>query len=605
MKSGTDASITIEGRGWQYHLDDDPISRLYAHERLGDWKDVRSLLTADIANRYTAPGAVQTDGGAITFGWPHGAAVITARRAGIVFDAGPDPARWIKRGVFTWALPVTGISCQLWIEGSDLESQAGGAGAEVGATVDLAVTSSATTSVTFASARRYVVLYIYRNGATINPSLNDQWVRLTSAMLFSSTAYESGAASILKASDVVKDVRKTCPLLSADESKISTTAFSIRELESATARSQREWLEGVNAFHNYRLQIDVDRRIVFEAFPSSPKYQSGEWPGFDFEDASANSGEELANKVRAIASDGAGNPLVVTRYASDLPDALMRESSSVAPTNPRADVDTSGWSVSGGTLTRDTVSFASSPASIKHALIGPATISTTMTGGTFKQGRRYRLTWMQKQSSGALFLGEIRFGSTTDYGSLQQGAINPVGSGWEGPFTIEWTPLADVAASSVTWRTASNPDSPGDYQFDNLILYESQATLVDRRGFVRSKELQVNAVIDAAGLTQIADVWLGAHRTTPLRGAGSLERGGFRSALDGAPIHPAILLRDVGEVVRMTDRTDPDTGGFGRDGRIAAVSYDDTTEKASITIDNERRNFEAFLGRLAVVQGRG
>jgi hypothetical protein len=39
-----DNAISVQGLGWQYHLDDDTYERVYVHTRLTDWQDLRSYL---------------------------------------------------------------------------------------------------------------------------------------------------------------------------------------------------------------------------------------------------------------------------------------------------------------------------------------------------------------------------------------------------------------------------------------------------------------------------------------------------------------------------------------------------------------------------------
>jgi hypothetical protein len=80
--------------------------------------------------------------------------------------------------------------------------------------------------------------------------------------------------------------------------------------------------------------------------------------------------------------------------------------------------------------------------------------------------------------------------------------------------------------------------------------------------------------------------------------------GGLRTIGISTGVHPSKLLTDTGELIRFSDRVDPDTGALGRDGRIASVSYDHSTETATVAIDNERRNFEAMLARLSALSQR-
>lgn len=106
---------------------------------------------------------------------------------------------------------------------------------------------------------------------------------------------------------------------------------------------------------------------------------------------------------------------------------------------------------------------------------------------------------------------------------------------------------------------------------------------------------------------QIGDTWLGAHRTTPLKGTVEIVGdGGARQILTGASVPPEQLLLKTGDLIRLAHRTDPDyAAGQGRDGRIAEVTYVPATDTATVAIDNRRQNVEALLERLAVVSGQG
>ena len=87
---------------------------------------------------------------------------------------------------------------------------------------------------------------------------------------------------------------------------------------------------------------------------------------------------------------------------------------------------------------------------------------------------------------------------------------------------------------------------------------------------------------------------------------GTVKITGDRATRDiqsGASIPPERLLRMTGDLLRLSHRVDPDTGGQGRDGRIAEVTYTPATDTAVVALDNRRTSHEALLERLAVVTG--
>lgn len=442
-KHGRDRQINVEGTGWQYHLDDDTLQKLFVHTRLRDWRDSRSFLTTPLAN-FLAGLHVQGHDGAITLVIPRGYTLSgTSDRVGVTLDLGP--VCLAKRVVLTWESGGMNTFYDLVLRGTDDENPASGSG-ETPLTINNP--AGATNRASFTTSRRYVHIYLrYTAGPSTTPT-TDTYIRLTSVKVFGDTAYESGDASILKASQVVNHAHSSgaLPLLSSDVSRISTTSFSIFELAVLEDKTPREVLQAVNAFHNYRLGVDAGARLVFGAFPSEPAFVVDS-EGIELDDASANSGDEIYDQVVVQATGPDGQPLRVKR---------------------------------------------------------------TQTG-----------------------------------------------------------------------------------------------TLVNLHGFHRTRILPINASLDTAACNQIGDVWLAGHRSTPLRGGGSIGSEAVRRVPGGEMAHPSELLLAWGELLELRDQIDPDTGAIGRYGRLASLTYNHATEVAAVSIDNERRNFEAFVGRLAAVQGAG
>jgi hypothetical protein len=54
-------------------------------------------------------------------------------------------------------------------------------------------------------------------------------------------------------------------------------------------------------------------------------------------------------------------------------------------------------------------------------------------------------------------------------------------------------------------------------------------------------------------------------------------------------------------MIRLTHVLDPDTGGVGRDARVAGVSYDHSKRQAVISLDNTDTRFDALLSRFAAI----
>jgi hypothetical protein len=178
--------------------------------------------------------------------------------------------------------------------------------------------------------------------------------------------------------------------------------------------------------------------------------------------------------------------------------------------------------------------------------------------------------------------------------------------------SISWTPTADVVSSGTNVKLKLTFDqdivdvlvSSGSYiVIDDVVIAYSKPTIPDRRGFTRTKRLQVEAMTTTTAASQLGDTFLTSHAVTPLKGSVKIQPGGARDYLSGSEIHPSQLLLDVGERIHLSHRIDPDTGAHGRDGDIASVTYDHADQSAQLSIDNQRNRFENLLSRLSVVTG--
>jgi hypothetical protein len=314
-------TVNVGCRGWQYALDDNLMRRVWVHNRLSDWRDIRSFPSAGNIADFAGSGALvgQVGEGVMTWGLAGGVTLPVATngaRTGWFFDGGETGA--IKRVVVTWesANNTSSIDTSLWFSDSDPSLYAGGDSGYTGVATWNGG-ASGTLAYTLATARRYVALVANNNGASAYTPLGATWFRVTGAQLFRATAYESGNASVLKASDVVKDVRAGfLPLLSTDESRISTSSFSIPHLTTEGGyQTPRQVLQAVNAYHDWLVGVDAERRLFLMARPTTVAAVIGEWSGAAFTDA-GDSGEELYNRVIVQGTGTDGQPLTAERTAT-------------------------------------------------------------------------------------------------------------------------------------------------------------------------------------------------------------------------------------------------------------------------------------------------
>lgn len=597
-RDGTDRVMSVVCEGWQHHLDDDLVDRMWVLDGTTGFVDQRSLPIADLgtgAGGFPAAPTAQVGEGQIVISWPKDQSVVQNTGVGVVIDLGPN--RRAKRAVVTWTGVGTDTNTTLFCRGTP-------DGRPTVATPDYAdaftstmVPGPTTSSGNFGagSGYRYVHLFLYRHGVTATATGNDLWCKISSVRLFTETAFESGNASVLKASRVVSDVLDAgTPLLSTDRSGITATSFSLPEYAPDGPRTPREHIGAVNAFHGWMAKVDPDRRMVFGPEPSRPKFTLGDWSAFELQDAAGSSGADIYNRVLVTGQDPAGQPVQISRFTSSF-DVVR----SGGWPNPSFDTNTTGWTTVVGSLTRTTTAgqFDTSPGA---GALSSATIASTstLTTGNIQAGRTYRVTVRLKGSGNQDC--QIQIGS--NQGFSQQ--IASVTSAAFQTFTLFYT--ARAGDTALAFSAGFGVGASYTLYIDSLTLEVSSQTLADRRGFIRAKQLQVSPTLPSDGVAAAAlgDAWLAGHATTPFRGTINITGpDAVRDRTSGQPVPLHQLLRDTGELIHFADRINPDTGAMGRDARITAVTYKPDTDQATITLDNTRSDLDALLSRLAVVQG--
>lgn len=439
-RDASERVMNVQCDGWQYHLDDDTYERCYVHTKVSDWQDTRSRLGADLA-RWGAKAQVSQGNGVITLGWAKDTVLAVNDRVAVSLDLGPvSTAARCSIDVETANDP----DVYLFLSFHDTDEPLDGA--HDISTADSLNGASFTKISTPATPRRHVTILLEVQNA--HTASIDAVAKIKAAHVFGDTAYAAGGTSGLTAGVVIRDaLDRATTLLNRATGRVGDTSFVIPEFALDGDHTPREVATAVNALHDWLIQVAPDASPVFRPKPTVPIAEIGAWPGSSFEDASANSGDEIYTRAIVTGQDAAGNRVRVPR---------------------------------------------------------------TQTG-----------------------------------------------------------------------------------------------TLVDRRGFQRSKVLPVRSSLTTAVAEQMGDIWLTAHRTTPLKGTARVTRGGARSVLDGTPVHPAALLTKTGEMIRLSHVIDPDTASIGRDARIAGVTYRPAASEAEVTLDNSRSSVEALFERLAVVTGAG
>jgi hypothetical protein len=312
-QDGDDFQVGVVGAGWQYHLDDDTNDKVWVHTRLPDYQDLRSFLTAELGLGRAYAGGQVSNQGSIVISMPNAVPVGAGGYVGVCVDLGPGNT-W-KRAILQYETSNNSGSAVVYIRGhSAPDSVAWPANDAIAGTAITTLGASGTTGGTIGTASRYCLVFIYM-GAAQTPGA-DIWVKIKSLQLFNSTAYESGNASILKTSDLVKDVLPWAPLLSQDTGQIAASTFSWPEAAPFDEKTPREIIESFNAAERRRARILVGRILQYGDFPTTPLFEIGEWPGSEFKDTSANSGQEVYNKVKVKGTGPDGAKLTITRTQS-------------------------------------------------------------------------------------------------------------------------------------------------------------------------------------------------------------------------------------------------------------------------------------------------
>lgn len=293
QRPSTDHDHAVTCEGWQYHLDDDAYNRVYVHTRLGDYRDQRTFLGADLT-KFTVSGAASVDNGVLTIGWPNGAVVPAGGCVGVTLDLGPDSTA--KRVVLTWESTNNSGTVNAAVRGSSGENPLTALSFDDAIVFAMNTGLSGSTAGTLATARRYIhVFLVWAGGGTLAADLH---LRVTGLKTFRLVAYESGKASVLRADTVIKDALTLAPLLNQTTSLIQAGTFDIPEFLTNDYQPPREPIDAVNAFENRRLKIGGTdlKTLVFDDKPAAPIVEVGNWSGAQFADSSV-AGEDIYDQV--------------------------------------------------------------------------------------------------------------------------------------------------------------------------------------------------------------------------------------------------------------------------------------------------------------------
>jgi hypothetical protein len=602
-RDGADTVMSVSCEGWQHHLDDDIVQSKFVINDLSLWKDTKTYASAPL-NAYLQNGQVQQDDGVIVLGFPNNSVTSVGCAAGVTIDLGPNNTA-IRGSVTFEASTFSAGSFTVYIKGhSDLPTiLSGGSNAASG--------DAATNATLIGNANaqyRYWSIILYKNAGGTATETADWLIRVTDIKLFSSTGYESGGSSILKASDVVKSVVAVAPLISTNTSRVSTPLTSLQSYAPNEYRTPREHWNAVNSWHGWTTKVDPFRRLNYYAKPSRPKYTVGNHSFMEMNDSAGSAGAEIYNKVVVTGNDPAGNPVSVTRVALQNYATSLTSQSDLTCPNPSFDTNVTGWSGGNGGPVRTTTGgqFLTAPAAGSFAVFPNGNLIAQITlNGTAVAGKTYVFSVAVRGDAGPFY------GGITINGSPTPGPGANFGAGWAFATSslsttfqriyCSYTPQGNETGLILkigAWSGLST------LYVDDVRIERSIATLPNRRNFNRAFNLQVNIPLPSDGIlaAAIGDAWLANHSSTTFRGDITLTgASSLRDRISGQPIPLHQLLADTDELMYFSDRIDPNTGAQGRNARIASVTYSPADDKASVTLDNTRTDFDTLLTRLGAL----
>lgn len=620
-RDGAEDVVSVQARGWQYYLDEDVFRYGYVQADMTQWQDVRSIGGVDEVrygpgtdlSHYQSTWQVST-GDAPSITWP---GTLTAPGGGnegaIALDFGPAG---VKKIAVRWDHNGDGngfLSCSGAVD--NYPSNKGESADEYFSTgLGVAAQANVLTIFTFTDQMRYVVLSYGRSAAFAFGG--DVWIKFHSIVGVPVSSWMDGSGNpTVNCGQIVTDIiNRGAPLVSADKSLVSSSSFVPPSFAFPEARTPREWINGVNAFHDWQTGVAVGKRPMFRPRPTLPRYQIGGWGGAEFSDASAGDASEIYDRCIVEGQDVAGQALSwpVATPASGYLTAACDASVANPDFTTSFDDNTSPWyeDMDSTTFSRDTGTYVTSPASLKVEvlqeqlghMVSALTDITAPTGG-WMRGKTYIVSVSLKGGGGDVRLAFGILNRTTGFPVASRMVVAP-GSGFAAVYLAFQPGLDEVGADLSIRLTLPSVADTGvlDYWVDQVRFFELHPTVNSRWLRRRTKSLQVSNPINQTTAQRIGETFLAGHQQTPLKGDVSAAYGGIRD-MDSRAVHPSLLLLEAGGVLQLSDRVDPDTGAVGRLGQIASVSYDHSNETAQISLDNQRNRIESFLERLAVVTG--
>lgn len=155
--------------------------------------------------------------------------------------------------------------------------------------------------------------------------------------------------------------------------------------------------------------------------------------------------------------------------------------------------------------------------------------------------------------------------------------------------------------SGTVDRVIVSGTDPAGARVDTTIIGSSPA--LSRTGVERARVLDVDASLTSTDAAALGAVWLTRMSSHPTSGSvTTIGTWALRDPASGAVIPPATVMTRVGEVLRVSGDTDPDTGGVGRSGVLQAATWTPATDGLSLTVDTPTDHLDALLTRMQAIR---
>lgn len=314
---GEDSRLAINAAGMGAYLAEQPIHRRWVTTDLTEFQDSRSV-GATLGALFTQASKIENDNGRVVIAFPTGSSVTAfTTLGGVTLDLGPNQTA--SRMVLSWESSNNDATVYLRCGVSNNPDPS--AGGITGLDLQNTVGASGTSAFNMTPAR-YVHLMLLPS-ATKTLTADVLW-RITSCIIFSDAADESGNASILKASTAISEMLTAgAPLVSSDHSQIAATTFNIPHLEHKGDIASG--IAKANVYHARQFFLETLNggtvRPVYRDTPTTPRWVISRHDGHHVQLSSSNDGSELYNQVAVQYVDAAGKEGEVIVTAS--PDTTL------------------------------------------------------------------------------------------------------------------------------------------------------------------------------------------------------------------------------------------------------------------------------------------